>query len=413
MISKLFILSLLMLSLSGCVTKTVKTTKIPPLKTVAVVAPEHLLLDVAVPLFDPGLDDEEVKDITIFPELRKAEAAYMSMLLAEALLETGAWGAVRVVPDNETMMDVRVDGTILHSDGEHLKLNIVVTDSRNRKWLDKGYEARASLYAYEASTRTQFDAFQAVYNNIANDLLEVLKLIQEKERVSIRNISELSFAKSFSPDAFKNYLVTNRDKEQTMIRLPAESDPMLKRVRGIREKDFMYVDTLQNYYSAFCEGMKEPYQKWRSLNLEETLALREQQREYRARLIAGGLSVAAGIAATTSDDRTTRAAGAAAVMGGGYLLKSGLEIRNQAQIHVGRLEELGLMLEAKVTPRVIQLEDQTMLLNGTITEQYAQWREILAEIYREETAMPEIEVGENPFSGAEAAAEEPGSTLSQ
>ena len=338
----------------------------------------------------------------------------MSLRLAEALQETGAWAAVRVVPNSDTITDLTVDGKIVHSDGERLNLKIRVTDSRNQIWLNKNYETRVSLYAYEATTRSQYDPFQAVYNNIANDLTSILAALPEKDRTDIRKITELTFAQSFSPDAFGGYLQETSSGSIKMIRLPAENDPMLERVRTVRERDFIYVDTLQDYYSNFSQDMHEGYQQWRNENLDATLALREQQREYRARLIAGGLSVAAGLAASTSDDRNTRIAGATAVMGGGYLVKSGLELRNQAQVHIGRLEEMGLMLDAKITPRLIQLEDKTTLLTGTVEEQYAQWRQILADIYRAETAIPEIDVGESPLAPTPAtASDQPISTEAQ
>ena len=125
--------------LSGCVTETIKTTKIPTLNTVTTPAPESQLLDVAIPVFDPGIEDEKSDDVPIYPELRKAEAAYMSVRLAEALQETGAWAAVRVVPNSDTITDLTVDGKIAHSDGERLNLKIRVTDSRNQIWLNKNY----------------------------------------------------------------------------------------------------------------------------------------------------------------------------------------------------------------------------------------------------------------------------------
>jgi len=94
--------------------------------------------------------------------------------------------------------------------------------------------------------------------------------------------------------------------------------------------------------------------------------------------------VLAGIAAASSGDGYSRAAGNVAIMGGGYLLKSGLEKRNEAEIHVEALEELGQSLEAEITPQVIELEDRTVVLSGNVEDQYAQWREILADIYRAE-----------------------------
>ena len=109
---------------------------------------------------------------------------------------------------------------------------------------------------------------------------------------------------------------------------------MLERVRNIRERDRMFIDTLQEYYASFDEQMTDPYQEWRKLSYEEAIALQELQAEARRRLIAGAVAVAAGIAGMSSSDSYSRSAGNVAVIGGGYLLKSGLEKRNEAQIHV-------------------------------------------------------------------------------
>ena len=48
------------------------------------------------------------------------------------------------------------------------------------------------------------------------------------------------------------------------------------------------------------------------------------------------------------------------------------------------LEELGSSLEAEIAPQVIELEDQTITLTGTVQDQYNQWRELLRQIYEAE-----------------------------
>ena len=139
--------------------------------------------------------------------------------------------------------------------------------------------------------------------------------------------------------------------------------------------------------------MDGPYQEWRKLSYEEAMALKELKAESTRRLIAGGVAILAGIAgASSGDSATTRTAGNVAIIGGGYLLKSGLEKRNEAQIHVEALEELGMSLEAEITPQVIELDDRTVMLSGNVEDQYAQWRKVLAEIYRAEVgalALPD------------------------
>ena len=127
-------------------------------------------------------------------------------------------------------------------------------------------------------------------------------------------------------------------------------------------------------------------QRMAPLELEETVALRELENEAQTQLIMGGISLLAGIAAATSDDRNVRTAGAVGIYAGGGLIKSGLERRAEANIHSLALEELGQSLEAEITPQVIELEDRTIQLSGTIEDQYGQWREILSDIYAAEIA---------------------------
>ena len=369
--------------LTGCVSQTLKSTSIPALESPAQAVPEDELLDVAVAIFDPGIDLAE-EDERIYPEVRRAEARYVPRLLAEVMQNSGAWGAVRVVPNDERVTDLMVTGTILHSDGETLKLRVVATDSRDYVWLDRDYEGVASRYAYDSKTREQYDPFQAVYHMVANDLVRLFDKLPTAQRKDIRTVSELLFAQSFSTEAFSGYLDRTRKGKRLVVRLPAEGDPMLERVRKLRERDHVFVDTLQEYYGDFSEEMYGPYQEWRKLSYEEVLAYKELKRESTRQLIAGVASVAAGIAAAGSGDRSTRTAGNVAIIGGGYLLKSGLESRAEAQIHVEALEEIGQSLEAEITPQVIELEDRTVMISGSVEDQYAQWRLVLEEIYRNE-----------------------------
>ncbi|CAA0091026.1 Uncharacterised protein [Halioglobus japonicus] len=370
--------------LSACVNQTIKSTSAPPVQTPTTTVSENQLLDVALVVFDPGLDEYD-DDEPVYPEVRKAEARFMPMQLAQAMQDSGAWGAVRVVPDDIEVTDLIVRGKILRSDGETLQLEITATDSSGEVWLDKKYTGEASRYAYQAAARNTNDPFQAVYNTIANDLLIELEELTPKERADVRVITELRFARSFSPDAFDGYLEQTRSGQYEIQRLPAESDPMLARVRQIRERDNVYVDTLQAYYTTFDTQMAAPYQEWRKASYQEVMLLEQLQAESMRNLIVGGLAVIGGIAAaTTGDSQTSRVAGQVAVLGGGLLVKSGLDKRNEAQIHVQALEELGASLEAEVTPQVIELEDRTVTLSGNVEQQYAQWRSVLADIYSAE-----------------------------
>ena len=374
--------------LTGCVSETVKSTQVPALDAPYTLTPEAELLDVGVVILDPGISAVEDEEL-VYPEVRRAEATFMATELTQVLTEQGAWGAVRVVPDDRQFSDLLVQGTILRSDGEALELKIVVSDARGTLWLDKRYTGMTSRYAYEQGTRVKQDPFLAVYRMIANDMLQKFDGVPSAERAEIRQVAEMRFARDFANGAFADYLEEDEAGHISLRRLPAEDDPMLNRIRGLRQRHYVFVDTLQGHYTGFSEEMYEPYQEWRKASYEETVALRELEAEAQREMIAGGAAIIAGIVAQTSGSRTTRSAGAVGVIGGGVLLKSGLEKRAESKIHSLALEELGQSLDAEITPRVIELEDRTVQLTGNVEDQYDQWRELLADIYAAELAALE------------------------
>ena len=224
---------------------------------------------------------------------------------------------------------------------------------------------------------------------IANDMLALFDRLPAADRVAIRQVAEMRFARDFANGAFADYLEEDASGHISLRRLPAEDDPMLNRVRGLRQRHYVFVDTLQGHYTGFAENMYTPYQEWRKASYEETVALRELEAESQREMIAGGAAIIAGVLAQTSGSRTTRSAGAVGVIGGGALLKRGLEKRAESNIHSLALEELGQSLDAEITPRVIELEDRTVRLTGNVEDQYDQWRELLADIYAAELAALE------------------------
>jgi len=384
LVSLLLALSLL----NGCVTETVKSTSVPVLDAPDMPVPDAELLDVGVVILDPGISSVEDEE-QVYPEVRRAEATFMATELADVLAEQGGWGAVRVVPDERQFSDLLVRGTILQSDGEALELKIRVSDARGTVWLDKRYTGITSRYAYEQGTRTKQDPFLSVYRMIANDMLAAFQRLPAEERTTIRRVAEMRFARDFASGAFADYLNEDPSGQVTLRRLPSEEDPMLARVRGLRQRHYVFVDTLQGHYAGFSDDMYTPYQEWRKASYEETIALRELENEAKREMIAGGAAILAGIVAQSSGSRMTRSAGAIGVVGGGALLKRGLEKRAESNIHSLALEELGQSLDAEITPRVIELEDRTVRLTGNVEDQYDQWRELLADIYAAELAALE------------------------
>lgn len=381
------LIAFLGVTLLACSSTSVKSTQYVQIVHDTSPISEDLLMDVGVTVFDPGIDEFDRKEEErVSPEIRNAEARYVPYLLAETLQNSGNWGVVRVLPNEITTMDIYVHGQILQSDGEGMIVKVTVRDSTGLIWYTKTYEEHISQFSYEASQRQANDPFQVIYNNIANDLLAWRKANLTDSRIAqIRTVSELQFARNFAPEIFNEYLrVTNRGITE-IVRLPADNDPSLARIRDIRQRDNLFVDTVQDYYANYARQMRIPYDSWREQSYHATMALDELEASARRRFIAGTVAIVGGIAAATSSNGGVRAGSLVGVGSGAYMIKSGFDKRAEAEIHIAALQELGESLESEVAPKMIDLDDRTVMLTGTVEEQYSQWREILVDIYNAET----------------------------
>ncbi|MEJ2130682.1 MAG: hypothetical protein P8Y95_03455 [Gammaproteobacteria bacterium] len=379
-------------TLTACVSQTVRTVDMTQPTQANVDIPEELLLDVGVTLLEPGIpeDPEKREAKAILPDVRLAEAHYIPFTLKRMLQSTGQWGAVRVITRPSNAVDVSVRGEILHSDGERLELKVEVVDATGEVWFKERYEARASKYAYDEETvPADIDPFQPIYRKIHDDMVAYREQLSAADVERIRQVAELRFAGDIAPEAYGDYVVLDRDTYR-LNRLPAENEPMLERIRRVREREYLFIDTLEEYYSDFRQNMSGPYQNWRKYTFEEAIALKELRAKARANTLAGAGAVLMGLAAQASNSTVMRSAGQVGIIGGGVLLTQGFKYRAEARLHVSALEELGSSLQSEVTPSVIELEDRTVTLTGTLDEQYEQWREILRELYRSEAGLEEL-----------------------
>ncbi len=376
---------LLCFSVVGCNTITVKSTSYERVTLEAETTPEELLLDVGIGIFNSGTDALSVEEEGVYPKIREAEARFMPVKLMDTLQHSGNWGVVRVIPDRQSEMDIWVDAEILKSDGENLWLRVTVEDASGKRWFSNKYTGVAGKYSYDPTVAGRNEPFQKIYNQVANDMLAYRNQFDANEIRTIRTIAELKFAKDFSPEVFHDHLGQDDKGRYYVKRLPAADDPNLHQVRQIRERDHIFVDTLQQYYASFVNQMEAPYREWREAFYLENQALKEVKAESNARLVGGALAVLAGILAQGVDSRTARTAGWVGIGAGAAAIQSGLQKREEAKIHVEALEEISASLDSEIEPHSIDLEDRTVTLSGTVNEQYGQWRRILKEIHEAET----------------------------
>jgi hypothetical protein len=387
------------LAATGCVKET---RPLPVLQATQATTeiPAEQLLDVGVHILDPGIppeveDDPDMMDkLRIYPEIRRAEARYIAMQLRDTLEGTGHWGTARVVPASVNSFDITLDGKILESNGAYLKLEVTARDASGRVWIDeKEYEGRADTRAYRENYTAGRDPFENVYVAIANDLLAVRGEKAAADLANIRRLSELRFAADFAPVAFSQYLEQNKKTgEYKVLRLPADDDLLLQRVRQIRERDYGMIDTVSENYAAFSERLEEPYSSWRRYTYDEITAEEKLKAQARNRMILGAAAIAAAvfIPDSCSNADCARVADAArygGVAGGVAGVISGYKKREEAKIHTESLKEISGSFQTEAAPLVVDVEGRTLRLTGTAEEQYAEWRRLLHELYKEETGL--------------------------
>lgn len=382
--ANLLLCTLLLCGNSTAAIDKITSSTLQPLATPSRPYPADTLLDIGIlPLAD-GLELTDEED-TVFPEVRYAEAIYFSNQLAKTLERSGAWGAIRVVPNAEVVMDVSLTGTILQSDGETLELKIRASDTRGQQWFEETYKHVTGKYAYDRRLKNMADPFQNLFTAIANDLLAVREKLDDMQARNLRTISELRFARDFAPDAFAEHIIEDRKGILDIQRLPAENDSILQRVRRVRERDYLYVDTMQDYYDNFSQQMHTPYQDFRRSSYDSVVKARQLNAQGNKRIIAGIGAIIAGIyGRVESNDPYTRYGSTGVAAAGGVAIKSGLEKKQQAAAHTESVAEMGSSLESELAPQVIELEDRTVTLSGTVEAQYQQWRELLQKIYQQE-----------------------------
>ncbi len=399
--------------LTGCVSETVRIVDMTPPEQIQGVQAESELLDIGIAILDPNVPedyDEQIK-LLIQPDIRRAEANYMPYFAKNLLQSTGNWGAVRVVPRPTHAVDVSVTGKILHSNGESMGVELTVQDATGEMWFSREYEALASKYAYDDGIPPDIDPFQTIYKNFADDLLEYRRNLTSEDIARIRGTAEMKFAQDFAPDAFSDHIGETDSGDFVLRRLPAEDDPMLGRVRKVREREYLFIDTLDEYYENFQREMYPAYQSWRKASYDEAIAYKELRAQSRARAIGGAVAIAGGIAAMSeSSNAYVDTSGLVSIMSGAMLLKTAIAKRDEAQIHAQVLEEVGVAAEAEIMPHTIELENQSVRLQGSVDQQYDELRSILRRIYYEDlgladpnaVAEPSAEVAESSAEGVEA-----------
>jgi hypothetical protein len=397
----LLLLSVLTLFGSGCAVQELVVAQETELVVAATSVDEALLLDVGIVEFDAGIpEDNRPEKSGIYDDIRRAESKYIPYHLKTTLQGAGHWGAVRVIPSESAFTDVIVKGSIEKSDGEYVELKLSVWDAAGRHWFTRSYETQTGLTSYSKRRDRRRDPYQKVFNDFANDLQQHAALMPPKQLQQVRQVSELQFFADMSPVAYGQHIARGDDGIYNVVRLPAENDPSVARMRQIRERDRLVVDTLNEHYANFYYGISIPYRNWRKNSRAETVKYRQEKRSAAMQALVGVVVLAAStqIDTSSSSSRNTRNINRALQYQGisrGLDTVYGAMRRNrEAGLHLEAIAELSESFGNEAAPMVVNVEGQERRLTGTAEAQFESWRQLLRDIYEAETGFSQsVEVG--------------------
>jgi hypothetical protein len=295
--------------------------------------------------------------------------------------------------------DVTLTGEIANSDGEFVTVRVKAEDAMGHEWYEKEYAMQTGITSYSESRDRSQDPYQKVFNDIANDLHTHAAALSPQDVRRIRQVSELRFFEDMAPDVYGDYLATNKDGVTSPLRLPAANDPMIDRLRQIRERDRLVIDTLNEHYANFYYGVAIPYESWRKAAREQAVSYRQVKRSAALRALLGVIVVAGSMSIDTSSSsrssaRAKQAAQYVGVNRGINTIISSWQLRSSANVHRENIKELSESFGAEAAPMVVKVEGETRRLTGTAEAQYEGWRKLLKEIYQAETGFSEaIDVG--------------------
>jgi len=188
-----------------------------------------------------------------------------------------------------------------------------------------------------------------------------------KDKLQIRSLTKVLFARDFVPDAFTDFVTESEGGQLALQRIPAADDPMMQRVDRIRSRNDLFIDVIQEFYRSFNAKMELPYTEWRKLAYKETIYARQLKEQASKERLAG------------------------IVAGGAGLFRQSFAKKDRALSHSAALRELSESLETELEPSIVALQDRSVTLSGTVDDQYQEWRRILAEMFRLEEGIDEAD----------------------
>lgn len=307
-------------------------------------------LNVSIATFDPGVPQDQSlhRDLEIFPRIREIEAMLLPFALRQALLQSGKWGAVRIVPEPDDAAELLVTGSIGQSDGQDLALTIRAVDAGGHVWLDQTFSGSPES--------------QQLYAEIAVELANARAQLTEKTLRSVAEISLLRYGNRLAPSAFAGFLDHADDGTFVVKRLPASNDPMMARIKLVRETEYVITDAVDEKFQELYAEVASVHDLWR---------------KYRRKNVEYQNSNASRALETRSD----------APRGSYEAIKNLYDNYKRDRIVAQEQDRLAVAFNNEVGPRVEAMEARVAELEVWVDRKYAEWYRLLEGIFEAETGL--------------------------
>jgi hypothetical protein len=323
-------------------------------------------LNVTIPSFDPGIPDDPsvFRDLEVFPRIRQIEAKLMPFLLRETLVESGQWGAVRVVPKPDAAAELQLFGTIVRSDGDWLDLRVRAVDATGIVWFDKIFSSQANEESVTGQGDKGTPEFQAIYAEIVIELAVVRDRMDDAAVSNIKGTSLMRYASTLAPTAFSEFLEQSDDGTWRLLRLPARNDPMLVRIETIRSTEFVITDAVDAKFREFNADLARTYRVWR---------------EYR-RKVGGYEAWNVKFAEAKSDDAGSHS---------WESIKHSYDAYKYDRITSQEQDRLAVAFNTEVATDIEAMEARIAKLTGWVEQESVEWNRLLEGLFEVETILLE------------------------
>ena len=402
----------------------IPTDNKPPLTTTSQQAAQGLPrldipdMDIAVIVLNPRIDEEDdkLREKGIWPEVRKTESIRSAYKIRDAIANLKQFERVLVAPSTEVSADLYLRGRIDSSTTEVLDIRWTLIDSRGATWIDwNTTKHRVELGWHDRFYKPGRDPFQPLYNAIARDVYHKLaRVVKDDDRIEERNAKQkrrgratqlttldavtltrdLVLARFFAPELYSDAIGIKKGQWQINYLPDTQNDDWLK-IQAFALRDVEFSKTYDQQYKHFFDSVSPGYESWLNEVFPFAREARLERRRSRTGAILGG-AVLLATAGAALDANTTSAKDTIAAVGGlagSALIAASVKDKKDYKRNLGLFNEMSRNYHDQFTPINVDIAGETQTLQGTASQQFSRWRQVLKEVYdREDSDSYDIKI---------------------